>query len=117
MTRAFLVDPGAPLIFATGHEFEVTGIDARRVSTHMVRLMPERDRPAVVDLPGDVVAAADFLPDAHDRVAVFVDGALPTPAAGRRLDAVAEQIVEKAGQEEQFQRLIAWPSSAQNQSS
>jgi hypothetical protein len=43
-------------------------------------LVPGRDRPAVLDLPGDVVAAANFFPDAHDRVAVFVDGALPLPA-------------------------------------
>ena len=55
--------------------------------------MPGRDRPAVVDFPGDVVAAADLLPEPHDRVAVFVDGALPAPAAVRRLDRVADEFL------------------------
>jgi hypothetical protein len=31
--------------------------------------------------------------DAGDRVAIFVDGALPAPAAGLRLDAIAQDFL------------------------
>ena len=95
MTRALLIEPGAPLVFPVSHELEVMRIDARRVSTYMVRLVSGRDRSAVVDLPGDIMTAADFFPDTHERVAVLVDGSLPPPAAGRRLDAVAKEFLPK----------------------
>jgi hypothetical protein len=32
--------------------------------------------------PGDVAAATDFFPQEQDRLAVFVDGGPPAPAAG-----------------------------------
>lgn len=67
--------------------------DAGSQPASMVRLVPGRDRPAVVDLPGDIMAAADLLPDPDDRVAVFIDGALPAPAAARRLDAIADEFL------------------------
>jgi hypothetical protein len=67
------------------------GPDAGSQPAGVIRLVPGRDRPAVEDLPGDVMAAADLLADSDDRVAVFVDGALPAPAAVHRLDAVAEK--------------------------
>ena len=93
MRRPLLVQPRAPLVLAAGHELQVMRPDAGGKPASVVRLVPGRDRPAVVDLPGDVMAAAYLLPDAHDRVAVFVDGALPAPAAGRRLDAVADEFL------------------------
>ena len=68
------------------------GIDARRLSTQVVRLVSGRDWPAVEDLPGDVMTAADFSPHTHERVAVLVDGSLPPPAAHRRFDAGCEGV-------------------------
>lgn len=91
MTRPLLIQPRAPLVLPAGHEFEMMWPDARRQPAGVIRLVPERDPPAVEDLPGDVMAAADLLADAQDRVAVFIDGALPAPAAGGRLDAVADE--------------------------
>jgi len=67
--------------------------DAGREPASMIWLVPGRDRPAVVDHPGDVMAAADLFPDAHDHVAVFVDRAQPAPAAGWCLDAVAAEFL------------------------
>jgi hypothetical protein len=46
--------------------------------------------------PGDVVAATDFFPQQQDRLAVFVDGGPPAPAAGRSLAAVAEDFFPRA---------------------
>jgi len=91
MTRPLLIEPGAPLVFAAGHELEMMRPDARSKPAGVVRLMPWRDRPAVVDLPGHVVAAADLLANTHDRVTVFVESALVAPATRRRLDAIADE--------------------------
>jgi hypothetical protein len=88
MTRPLLVQPGAPLVLHAGHELEVMGIDARRQSAGVIRLVPGGNPPAVEDLPRNVMAAADLLANAHGRMTVFVDGALP---AQRRLDAIADK--------------------------
>jgi hypothetical protein len=95
VTCPLLIEPGAALVLAAGHEIEVIRIDAGGEAASVIRLMPERYRPAVADLPGYVVAAADLLPDAHDRIAVLIDGALPAPAAGRRFDAVADEYLSE----------------------
>jgi len=58
--------------------------------------MPGRNPPAVVDLPGHVMAAADLLSDADDRIAVFVERALIAPAAGRRDDAIADEFLPES---------------------
>ena len=70
----------------------------RRVDTacqpaRVVRLVPGWDRPAVVDLPGDLVAAPDLLSHPYERVAVLIGGSLPAPAAGRRLYTVADEFL------------------------
>jgi hypothetical protein len=69
----------------------VIRVDAARQPAGMVRLVAGRNPPAVVDLPHDLVAAADFLSHPHEGVAVLIDGALPAPAAGQCLDAVANE--------------------------
>jgi hypothetical protein len=43
------------------------------------------------NLPHDLVATADLLSHANEGVAVLVGCALPAPAGGRRLDAVADE--------------------------
>jgi hypothetical protein len=65
----------APLVLAAGHKLEVVRPDAGRQPAGMVRLVPGRDPPAVMDLPRDVVAAANLLPYSHYGIAVFIDGA------------------------------------------
>jgi hypothetical protein len=91
MTCPLLIQPRAPFVLSAGHQLEMVRPNARSQPAGVIRLVPGRDPPAVEDLPGHVMAAADLLARAHDRVAVFVDGALPAPAAGRGLDAVAEK--------------------------
>jgi hypothetical protein len=103
VTCPLLIEPGSPLVLAAGHQLQMVRPDARSQPAGVVRLVPGRDPPAVVDLPGDVMAAADFLADAHDGIAVFIDGALPAPAAGRRLDAVADEFFPEV-QETKFSR-------------
>jgi hypothetical protein len=93
MTCPLLIQPRAPFVLSTGHQLEVMRPDAGRQPAGLIGLVPGRDPPAVEDLPRDVMAAADLLADAHDRVAVFIDGALPAPAAGRRFDAVADEFL------------------------
>lgn len=96
MSRSLLVQPRAPLVLAAGHKLEVVRPDAGRQPAGMVRLVPGRDPPAVMDLPRDVVAGANLLPDSHYGIAVFIDGALPSPAAGRRFDAVTNKFFPKS---------------------
>lgn len=93
MTRPLLVEPRAPLVLAAGHDLELMRPDARGKPAGVIGLVPGRDGPAVMDLPRDVMAAADLLSDAHDGIAVFVDGALPAPAARWRLHAVADEFL------------------------
>jgi hypothetical protein len=64
--------------------------DAGRKPASVVRLVPRRDPPTVVDLPHDLVAAADPFSDPYEGVAVLVESALVTPTALRRFDAVAD---------------------------
>lgn len=82
MARPLLIERRAPLVLPAGHQLEMVRPDAGSQPAGVIRLVPGRDPPAVEDLPRDVMAAADLLAYAHDRVAVFVDGALPAPAAG-----------------------------------
>lgn len=56
-------------------------IDAGCIPTGVILLLSGRDPPTVEDLPGDVMAAADLLAHAHDRVAVFIDGALASASS------------------------------------
>ena len=65
--------------------------EVNRRLTAAITLVSGRDPAAVVDLPRDLVAAADLLSHADERVAVLVGGALPAPAAGRRLHTVADE--------------------------
>jgi hypothetical protein len=91
MTCPLLIQPRAPFVLSTGHQLEMVRPNTRRQPAGVVRLVPGRDPPAVEDLPGDIMAAANLFADAHDRIAVFVDSALPTPAAGWRFDAVTDE--------------------------
>lgn len=81
MRRPLLIEPGPFLVLPACHEFEVRRVDTACQPARVVRLVPGWDRPAVVDLPGDLVAAADLLSHADEGVAVLVGGALPAPAA------------------------------------
>jgi hypothetical protein len=62
--RPLLIEPCAPFIFAASDELEVSRIDAGGEPAGVIRLAPGRDRAAVADLPGDIMAAADVLPEA-----------------------------------------------------
>lgn len=88
MRRPPLIEPGSLLVLSAGHELEMMRADAGRKPASVIRLVPGRDPPAVVDLPHDLVAAADLFSHPHERVAVLVERALITPAALRRLHAV-----------------------------
>jgi hypothetical protein len=68
-------------------------VNAARQPARVIRLVPGRDAPAVVDLPRDLMAAADLLFHADESVAVLVRGSLPAPAAGRWPDAVADDFL------------------------
>ena len=89
--RALLVKPRPLLVLPACNQLEVYRVDAARQPAGVVRLVPGRDPPAVVDLPHDLVAAADLFSYPHERVAVLVEGALITPAARRRLDAITDE--------------------------
>lgn len=91
-----LIQPRAPLVLAAGHQLQMVRTDAGSQPAAVIRADAGRDPPAVEDLPGDVMAAADLLADAYDRIAVLIDGALPSPAAGRRFDAVANEFFPKS---------------------
>jgi hypothetical protein len=91
--RPFLIEPCAPFVLPTGHELEVSRIDAGGEPASMVRLVPGRDRPPVSYLPGHVMTATDLFPDSDERIAVFVECALISPAAGRRSDGVADEFL------------------------
>ena len=62
-------------------------------TTRVVRLVPGRDPPAVVDLPHDLVTASDAFSHPHEGVAVLIDRALPAPAARWRFDTVADEFL------------------------
>jgi hypothetical protein len=70
-------------------------VDTARQPAGVVRLVPGRNPPAIVNLPHDLVAAADLLSHADEGVAVLVGGSLPAPAAGRRLDAITDEFLPK----------------------
>jgi hypothetical protein len=91
MTRALLVEPGSLLVLPAGHELEVMRVDTARQPARVVRLVVGRDPTAVVDLPHDLVAAADLLSHPHKRVAVLIESSLVTPAALRRLDTIVQE--------------------------
>jgi hypothetical protein len=93
MRRPLLIEPGPLLVLATGHELEVRRVDAARQPTGVVGLVTGRDPPPVVDLPHDLVASANLFSNPHKRVSVLVGCPLPPPAAGRCLDAVAEEFL------------------------
>jgi hypothetical protein len=59
----------------------------------VVRLVPGRNPPPAVDLPHDLVAAADLLSNADEGVAVLVGCVLVALAARRCLDAVADEFL------------------------
>ena len=67
--------------------------EVNRRLTAAITLVSGRDPTAVVDLPHDLVAAADLLSYPHKGVAVLVGGALVALAAGRCLDAVADEFL------------------------
>jgi hypothetical protein len=95
--RPLLVQPGSLLVLPAGHELEVRRVDTARQPAGVVWLVPGQDPPAVLNLPGDLVAAADLLSLPHEGVAVLVGGALPAPAAGRCLDAIANEFLPERG--------------------
>src|SRR5258708_3505197 len=68
-------------------------VDTAGQPARVIRLMPGRDAPAVVDLPHDLVAAAELFSHAHQSIAVLVGGSLIAPAARRRLHAVADEFL------------------------
>jgi hypothetical protein len=95
MRRPLLIEPGSLLVFPAGHEFEVMRPDAGRKPASVIRLVPGRDPPAVVDLPHHLVAAADLFSYPHERIAVLIGGSLIAPAAGWRLDAIAMSFCQR----------------------
>jgi hypothetical protein len=94
--RPLLIEPGSLLVLPAGYELEVVRVDAWLQPARVVRLVPRGDPPAVVDLPRDLVAAADLLSHPHERVSVLIGGTLVAPAAGRRLDAVADEFLPES---------------------
>jgi hypothetical protein len=93
MRRPLLIEPGPLLVFSARDELEVIRVDTTRQPADVVRLVPGRDPPAVVDLPRYLVAAPDYFSYAYERIAVLVGGSLPPPAAGRCLHAVADEFL------------------------
>jgi len=72
MRRPFLIEPGPLLVLPAGDELEVRRVDAAGQPAGVVRLVPGWDTSAVVNLPHDLVAAADLVSHSHEGVAVLV---------------------------------------------
>jgi hypothetical protein len=88
-----LIEPGPLFVLPAGHELEVIRVDTAGQPAGVVWLVQGRDSPAIVDLPHDLVTAADLLSHPYESVAVLISGSLPAPAAGRCLDAVADEFL------------------------